>query len=148
MYKNHENIYSHSTFLKLKNGSKWVLREWAFKFSLGFRSHFLRRAKMYDNMGLKKGIIKILALKMLWKNVWVVSFYYHFKGFFGEKKGTTEWGEGRGLDFCVNLLARLHHIQLLPSTYFYQWHFLFALLWLFVLLLEIIHVAILHLESF
>ena len=82
---------------------------------------------MYDNMGLKKGIIKILALKMLWKNVWVVSFYYHFKGFFGEKKGTTEWGEGRGLDFCVNLLARLHHIQLLPSTYFYQWHFLFAL---------------------
>ena len=46
-------------------------------------------------MGLKKGIFKILALKMLWKNVWVVSFYYHFKGFFGEKKGTTEWGEGR-----------------------------------------------------
>ena len=90
----------------------------------------------------------LYVIKMLWKNVWVVSFYYHFKGFFGEKKGTTEWGEGRGLDFCVNLLARLHHIQLLPSTYFYQWHFLFALLWLFVLLLEIIHVAVLHLESF
>ena len=36
-------------------------------------------------------------------------------------------GGGGGVDFCVNLLARLHHIQLLSSTYFYQWHFLFAL---------------------
>ena len=33
---------------------------------------------------------------MLWKNVWVVSFYYHFKDIFGEKKGTREWGEGGG----------------------------------------------------
>ena len=38
----------------------------------------------------------LYVIKMLWKNVWVVSFYYHFKDIFGEKKGTTEWGEGGG----------------------------------------------------
>ena len=43
----------------------------------------------------------LYVIKMLWKNVWVVSFYYHFKDIFGEKKGTTEWREG-GVDFCVN----------------------------------------------
>ena len=43
---------------------------------------------------------------MLWKNVWVASFYYHFKDIFGEKKGTTEWGEGGGEGRFLRELTR------------------------------------------
>ena len=45
----------------------------------------------------------LYVIKMLWKKVWVVSFYYHFKDIFGEKKGTTEWGEGGGGRFLREL---------------------------------------------
>ena len=31
-----KSIFSHITFLRLKNGKKWVLLEWMFEFSWGF----------------------------------------------------------------------------------------------------------------
>ena len=43
--------YFHGTFFKLKNGQKWVLREWWFYFCLRFRHQFFRRTKLGDCVG-------------------------------------------------------------------------------------------------
>ena len=45
-----KSIFSHITFLRLKNGKKWVLLEWMFE----FRRHFLRHTKFCDQQVLKK----------------------------------------------------------------------------------------------
>ena len=47
-----KSIFSHITFLRLKNGKKWVLLEWMFE----FRRHFLRDTKFCDQQVLKKKI--------------------------------------------------------------------------------------------
>ena len=68
---------------------------------------------------IKKNI-KILALKVLWKNVWVVSLYTHFRAFLVKKR---YYRMGGRLDFCVNLLAMPLHIQLLRKDWIEKYVF-------------------------
>ena len=74
-----------------KNGTKKVLREWRFKFSLRFRRHFFSHTKFCKLRVLKTFFFNIGLKGVIEKCVGCFLLYLFLRGFF-DKKGVTKQG--------------------------------------------------------